>query len=79
MKKTTLLIASLVMFTNCLFPQIPDQVSDPFLMTGFDQKVVHLINQGEEELRFTIEVDVLGNDEWSTDKSARVTVQFVYT
>ncbi len=39
-------------------------ISDPFLMTGFDKKTVHLINKGKEEIEFILEVDVMGNDEW---------------
>jgi hypothetical protein len=50
----------------------PDVPSDPFLMTGFDQKVVHLMNRGDEELVFTIEVDVLGNGRWDTFETIQV-------
>jgi hypothetical protein len=39
-------------------------VSDPFLMTGFDQKVVHLMNDSDNEMRITLEVDFLGNGEF---------------
>lgn len=39
-------------------------VSDPFLMTGFDKKVVHLANDGDEKVNFRIEVDFLGNGTW---------------
>jgi hypothetical protein len=39
-------------------------VSDPFLMTGFDKKVVHLANDGDEKVKFKIEVDFLGNGTW---------------
>lgn len=37
-------------------------VSDPFLMTGFDQKSVTLTSQGPAHVE--IEVDVLGNGQW---------------
>jgi len=40
--------------------------SDPFLMTGFDQKVLHLINEGAAPVTFTVEVDVLGNGAWQS-------------
>ncbi len=46
--------------------------SDPFLMTGFDKKTVHLKNNGEDEVEFSIEVDFLGNEEWSTFKTIEV-------
>jgi hypothetical protein len=36
-------------------------MSDPFLMTGFDKKVVHLAHESSEHVRFKIEVDFLGN------------------
>jgi len=44
-------------------------VSDPFLMTGFDKKTVHFINNGEQEVEFIIEVDVLGNEKWNIYKT----------
>ncbi len=47
-------------------------VSDPFLMTGFDKKMVHLMNKGAQAVEFIIEVDVLGNEEWHTYKSITV-------
>jgi len=39
-------------------------VSDPFLMTGFDKKVVHLAQNSQQRVRFKIEVDFLGNGTW---------------
>ncbi len=39
-------------------------VSDPFLMTGFDKKVVHLAHNSDYGVRFKIEVDFLGNGTW---------------
>lgn len=38
--------------------------SDPFLMTGFDKKVLHLTHDSEETVKFRIEVDFLGNGTW---------------
>jgi hypothetical protein len=38
--------------------------SDPFLMTGFDQKVLHLKHEANREVRFRIEADFLGNGSW---------------
>jgi hypothetical protein len=40
------------------------QPSDPFLMTGFDQKVLHLTS--EAPASFRVEVDFLGWGEWQT-------------
>lgn len=41
-----------------------NQVSDPFLMNGFDKKVVHFTHHSNKDVRFKIEVDILGNDQW---------------
>lgn len=40
--------------------------SDPFLMTGFDQKVLHLTHNAGERVEFAVEVDFLGNGAWRT-------------
>jgi hypothetical protein len=37
------------------------QKSDPFLMTGFDKKVIHLKHDSNGPVRFLIEIDFLGN------------------
>jgi hypothetical protein len=42
------------------------QVSDPFLMTGFDKKVVHLANDSGRVARFEVEVDFLGDGSWKS-------------
>jgi hypothetical protein len=39
-------------------------VSDPFLMTGFDKKTLHLTQTGASSAAFTVEVDFLGNGTW---------------
>jgi hypothetical protein len=39
--------------------------SEPFLMTGFDKKVLHLKVYDRPSLGFRIEVDFLGNGDWS--------------
>ncbi len=36
-------------------------VSDPFLMTGYEHKVVHVVNDGSTAAEVVVEVDVLGN------------------
>ncbi len=38
--------------------------SDPFLMTGFDRKTIHLTNDATSPLRITVEVDFLGDGSW---------------
>jgi len=38
--------------------------SDPYLMTGFDKKVLHLSHESPEPVTFTVEVDFLGNGTW---------------
>ncbi len=40
------------------------ETSDPFLMTGFDKKVVHLSHDSPNPVEFKIEVDFLGNGTW---------------
>jgi len=40
------------------------ETSDPFLMTGFDHKVVHLSHDADRETAFTLEVDFLGDGTW---------------
>ena len=48
------------------------QYSDPFLMTGFDKKVVHMAHDAEGDVRFTLEVDFLGNGTWKEYKTISV-------
>ncbi|MEN6427865.1 MAG: hypothetical protein ABFE13_21125 [Phycisphaerales bacterium] len=45
-------------------PITAGEVSDPFLMTGFDKKVVHLTHEANEPVRFDLEVDFLGDGSW---------------
>ena len=41
-----------------------DEPSDPYLMTGFDKKSLHLKNESEATVTFTVEVDFLGCGEF---------------
>ncbi len=38
--------------------------SDPYLMTGFDNKVLHLTHEIDATVEFAVEVDFLGNGTW---------------
>jgi hypothetical protein len=53
-------------------------VSDPFLMTGFDKKVVHLAHDAQEQVTFRIEVDFLGDGTWKTYQSFDVAPETGY-
>jgi len=48
------------------------EISDPFLMTGFDKKVVHLAHETDTTARFDIEVDFLGDGSWKPYRSFEV-------
>jgi hypothetical protein len=41
-----------------------DEASDPFLMTGFDRKALHVAHDADCEVVFTIEVDFRGDGSW---------------
>ncbi len=42
--------------------------SDPYLMHGFDKKVIHFRHNSSAPVKFKIEVDLMGDDNWSTYK-----------
>ncbi|MFO7956192.1 MAG: hypothetical protein R6X33_03750 [Candidatus Brocadiia bacterium] len=46
--------------------------SDPFLMTGFDRKVLHLSHGEARKVTFTVEVDFLGDGSWRTYETFEV-------
>ena len=46
--------------------------SDPYLMNGFDKKVVHFTHESKVDVEFRIEVDILGNDSWASYKTIMV-------
>ena len=48
------------------------QSSEPFLMNGFDQKVVHFQHDTGQDVEFDIEIDFLGNGTWVNYKTVRV-------
>jgi len=47
-------------------------VSDPFLMTGFDRKVVHFRHTATAPVTFKIEIDFVGDGSWATYKEIEV-------
>ncbi len=40
------------------------EASDPFLMTGFDKKVIHLAHTSEKKVAFDVEIDFMGSGDW---------------
>lgn len=46
--------------------------SDPYLMTGFDKKVLHLVHESGPEVEITVEVDFLGDGTWKKYESIRL-------
>lgn len=53
-------------------PVRPNLVSDPYLMTGFDGKTVHVSNDGDRDCPVTIQVDFVGTGEWHEYETVRV-------
>ncbi|MCP4854140.1 MAG: discoidin domain-containing protein [Fuerstiella sp.] len=49
-----------------------DQVSDPFLFSGYDHRQMHLTHQTEHAVTFKLEVDRDGTNQWQTLKSITV-------
>lgn len=49
-----------------------DEPSDPYLMNGFDQKVLHLKNESDQDMEITVEVDFVGSLEWTTYEVLKV-------
>ncbi len=45
------------------------EASDPFLMTGYDAKTLHLTCEAAKRVRFDVEVDILGDGHWMPYKS----------
>lgn len=58
-------------------PWIKDEIkanepSLPYLIDGFDKKVLHLVNGSKTAVRFTLEVDTQGNDQWQEYKTLEI-------
>ena len=43
-----------------------DKPSEPFLLAGFQRRVVHLAHRAAEPVTFTLEIDATGNGNWTT-------------
>ncbi len=43
----------------------PGESSIPFLINGYEQKVLHLANRGAEKVQFTLEIDAKGDGNWT--------------
>ncbi|MCA9190112.1 MAG: sulfatase-like hydrolase/transferase [Planctomycetales bacterium] len=41
-----------------------EDASDPYLMTGYDQKTLRISHRSQEIIRFTVQVDITGNGFW---------------
>ncbi len=48
------------------------EISDPYLMTGFTHKCLHLSHDAGEPVSFDVEVDFLGNETWKTYRTLEV-------
>lgn len=53
-------------------PVLIDKPSDPYLMTGFEHKVVHFSHDADHAVDFRIEIDFLGTQIWQTYQTVRV-------
>ncbi|MEZ0216467.1 MAG: hypothetical protein ACAH89_05000, partial [Rariglobus sp.] len=53
-------------------PVKANEPSDPYLMTGFDQKCVHLSHDSKKPVAITIAVDALGHGKFHTWKTVPV-------
>ncbi|WP_309400091.1 hypothetical protein [Cerasicoccus maritimus] len=49
-----------------------DEASDPYLMTGFDKKVLHLSHESDGPISFDVEIDFQGNGKWKTYQTIEV-------
>lgn len=47
-------------------------VSDPYLMAGWKRRTAWIKNDGQQTVNFTFEVDVKGNNQWTTLRTVKV-------
>lgn len=50
----------------------PGTSSDPYLMAGFDNRMVHLKNHGDRTVEITMEMDASGDGNWQLYKTFRL-------
>ncbi|MBB2144677.1 hypothetical protein GM921_04230 [Pedobacter sp. LMG 31464] len=48
------------------------QISDPFLVKGFENKTLHLTQSSNQTVSFTIQIDKLGNNKWEDYKTIAI-------
>jgi hypothetical protein len=48
------------------------RASEPFLFSGYEQRMVHLAHESDADVRFTLEVDRAGDGRWTTLRSVTV-------
>ncbi len=46
--------------------------SDPFLINGFDKKILHLTDSASQPVQFTLEIDKKGNNQWEVYRTITV-------
>ena len=59
-------------------PVAAGAVSDPYLMTGYDKKALHLAHDAKTTVRFDVEVDFLGDGHWVPYSSINVEPKSAY-
>ena len=53
-------------------PVKKDEASDAFLFSGYEQRVLLLAHDAKADVTFTLEVDRMGNDQWSRLRTVKV-------
>ncbi|HTL09469.1 MAG TPA: hypothetical protein VL307_14460 [Chitinophagaceae bacterium] len=46
--------------------------SDPFLVSGFEKRILHLADSASQPVRFTLEIDKAGNNQWESYQSITI-------
>jgi hypothetical protein len=54
------------------------QASDPFLVNGFDNRVLHLAHNGKEPIEFKLEIDKAGDGKWETYTTIKPESDYVF-
>lgn len=48
------------------------QISEPYLFAGFDQRMAHIINHSPQSLSLVVQIDEKGNNQWSDLQTVRL-------